>query len=130
ELGVVPRGTTLPERPSWVDAWAPLPETHRRLFARQMEVFAGFVSHADHHIGRLIDFLAAIGRLDDTLFVVLSDNGTSAEGGPLGSFNEHRFTHDLVDDIGDTLARAGDPGGPRPSNHSPLLCPSAATPTT
>ena len=116
-LGVVPRGTTLPERPPWVDAWGPLPGTHRRLFARQMEVFAGFVSHADHHIGRLVDFLAAIGRLDDTLFVVLSDNGTSAEGGPIGSFNEHRFTHDMVDDITDTLARADDLGGHRAYNH-------------
>ena len=117
ELGVVPRGTTLPDRPAWVDAWATLPDEHRRLFARQMEVFAGFVSHADHHIGRVADFLARIGRLDDTLVVVLSDNGTSAEGGPIGSFNEHRFTHDLVDDIGDTLARVGDLGGHRAYNH-------------
>src|SRR5262245_32733601 len=49
DLGVVPRGATLPDRPPWVDAWATLPDAHRRLFARQMEVFAGFVSHADHH---------------------------------------------------------------------------------
>jgi arylsulfatase len=117
EMGVVPRGATLPDRPPWVDAWATLPDAHRRLFARQMEVFAGFVSHADHHVGRVVDFLARIGRLDDTLVVVLSDNGTSAEGGPIGSFNEHRFTHDLVDDIGDTLARVGDLGGHRAYNH-------------
>src|SRR5262249_58368711 len=113
----------------WVAAWARVPDARRRLFARQMEVFAGFVSHADHHIGRVVEFLARIGRLDDTLVVVLSDNGASAEGGPIGSFNEHRFTHDLVDDIGDTLARVGDLGGPRaPHPYAPGLALAGHTP--
>ena len=117
QLGVVPTGTTLPDRPSWVPAWESLSADGRRLFARQMEVFAGFLSHTDHQIGRLVASLDALGVLDDTLLVLLSDNGTSAEGGPTGSVNEHRFTHDLLDDPDEQFARIDDLGGFRAYNH-------------
>lgn len=117
ELGVVPRGTELPERPPWVPAWDSLGEGERRLFARMMEVYAGFLSHTDHQIGRLVEFLDEIGALDNTLLFVLSDNGTSAEGGPLGTLNEHRFTHDMEDDLADTLEHIDDLGGFRAYNH-------------
>ncbi len=117
--GVVPEGTTLTERPSWVPDWAGLPADERRLYARMMEVFAGFVTHTDAQIGRVLDHLRTTGQLDDTLVMVISDNGTSAEGGPTGSFNEHRFTHDRVDDVADTLARIDDLGGHRAYNHYP-----------
>ncbi len=117
ELGVVPANTVLTERPSWVRDWASVPAEEQRLFARQMEVFAGFLAHTDHQIGRLVQFLREIDALDDTLFVLLSDNGTSAEGGPIGSLNEHRFTHDMVDDLADSLARIDDLGGFRAYNH-------------
>jgi arylsulfatase len=84
KLGVIPPGTTLTERPSWVPAWDDLPADQRRLFARQFEVYAGFLTHTDAQIGRLVDFLTAIERLDDTVIMILSDNG--AEGGiPNGS---------------------------------------------
>ena len=63
----------------------------RRLYARMMEVFAGFVSHADHHFGRILDTLERIGELDNTLIMIISDNGASAEGGAIGSFNEMLF---------------------------------------
>jgi arylsulfatase A-like enzyme len=119
ELGIVPEGTTLPERPPWVTDWATLADEERRLFARFMEVFAGFLTHTDEQIGRVLGFLRTIGELDDTLVVLLSDNGTSAEGGPHGSFNEHRFTHDKVDDLADTMARIDDLGGFRSYNHYP-----------
>ncbi len=119
ELGVVPEGTTLTERPPWVPAWDGLSADERRLFARMMEVYAGFLSHTDHQIGRLIDFLDAIGILRDTLVMALSDNGTSAEGGPHGSFNEHRFTHNLLDDVADTLQRIDQLGGFRSYPHYP-----------
>ena len=118
-LGIVPESTTLTERPSWVPDWAGLSPDERRLSARMMEVFAGFVTHTDAQIGRVLDFLRVTGQLDDTLVMVLSDNGTSAEGGPTGSFNEHRFTHDRVDDVADTLARIDDLGGHRAYNHYP-----------
>lgn len=117
ELGVVPPGTELTERPSWVAAWESVPADQRRLFARQMEVFAGFLSHTDHQIGRVIDFLRESGLLDDTLVLVISDNGASAEGGPIGSLNEHRFTHDYLDDVDDSIARIDDLGGFRGYNH-------------
>lgn len=117
--GVVPPGTVLTDRPPWVPEWSSLDAGRRRLFARMMEVFAGFVSHTDAQLGRLFAFLDRIGRLDDTLVMVLSDNGTSAEGGPNGSFNEHRFTHDIYDDVDDTLARIDELGGFRAYNHYP-----------
>ena len=117
QLGVVPGDTTLTDRPSWVRPWDSLSADEHRLFARQMEVFAGFLSHTDHQIGRLVASLGELGVLDDTLFVLLSDNGTSAEGGPTGSVNEHRFTHDLLDDPEEQVARIDDLGGFRAYNH-------------
>ncbi len=117
--GVVPPGTTLSERPPWVDAWDDLVPDQRRLFARLMEAFAGFLTHTDEQLGRLVAFLDTIGVLDDTLLLVCSDNGTSAEGGPYGSINEHRFTHDVLDDPAETLARLDDLGGFRAYNHYP-----------
>ncbi|HET6223601.1 MAG TPA: arylsulfatase, partial [Dongiaceae bacterium] len=117
EMGIVPAETTLTERPSWIPAWSALPLDQRRLFARMMEVFAGFLTHTDAQIGRVLGFLERLGVLDDTLVLVLSDNGASAEGGPIGSFNEHRFIHDRVDELQDTLGRIDDLGGFRAYNH-------------
>jgi arylsulfatase len=117
ESGIVPAGTTLTERPAWIPEWSGLPATQCRLFSRMMEAFAGFLSHTDAQIGRLLAFLGTLGVLDDTLILILSDNGASAEGGPIGSFNEHRFVHDRLDDISDTLARVDDIGGFRAYNH-------------
>jgi len=117
QLGVVPEGTNLPDRPEWVARWDSLSHDERRLFARQMEVFAGFLSHTDHQIGRLVASLDDLGVLENTLLLLLSDNGTSAEGGPTGSVNEHRFTHDLLDDVGEQVARIDDLGGFRAYNH-------------
>lgn len=117
EAGIVPAGTTLTERPVWIPAWSELPAEQRRLFARMMEAFAGFLAHTDAQIGRLLGFLERIGAADDTLVLLLSDNGASAEGGPIGSFNEHRFIHDKVDALDDTLRRADELGGFRAYNH-------------
>ena len=85
--GLVPPATVLTEQPPWVAAWESLPAADRRVYARQMEVCAGFLSHTDAQIGRVIDFLAAMGVLDNTIVMVLADNGASAEGGPHGMFN-------------------------------------------
>ncbi len=78
--GIVPEGTVLTERPPWVQPWEGLPADERRLYARMQEVFAGFLSHTDHHLGRLFTFLEESGTLANTVVVVLSDNGASAEG--------------------------------------------------
>ena len=117
--GVVPGGTTLTPRPPWVDAWDDLSGDERRLFARLMEAFAGFLTHADEQLGRLFTHLETLGVLDDTLVLLCSDNGTSAEGGPYGSLNEHRFTHQLVDDPAETLTHLDELGGFRAYNHYP-----------
>ncbi len=117
EMGVVRAGVPLPERPPWIPAWSALPEGERKLYARMMEVYAGFLAHTDHQIGRVLDFLRDRALLDDTLVLLLSDNGASAEGGPRGSHNEHRFTHDLLDDPQQLAARAHELGGHRAYNH-------------
>ena len=78
-----------------------------------MEVYAGFLSHTDHHLGRLLDFLAESGELDRTLVVALSDNGASAEGGPHGTFNENFIFNGLPHDVEATRAAARPAGGAR-----------------
>lgn len=115
--GIVPDGTQLTARPPWVSDWNALTDEQRRLYARQMECFAGFLSHTDDQIGRLLGTLDDLGVRDDTIVMVISDNGTSAEGGPIGSHNEHRFTHDRLDDFDDSLARIDELGGHRAYNH-------------
>ena len=89
KLGIVPPDTRLGERPKDLAAWDSLPADQRRLFARQAEVFAGFLEQTDAEIGRFRNALADIGELDNTLFIYISgDNGNSAEGGFVGMYNE------------------------------------------
>jgi arylsulfatase A-like enzyme len=89
ELGVVPEDAELTARPAEIPAWDDTPDEMKPVFARQMEVYAGFLEHTDHHIGRLIDALDELEILDDTLvYVIIGDNGASAEGTPNGCFNE------------------------------------------
>jgi len=115
--GVVPEGTVLTERPPWVDAWDALPADERRMHARLQEVFAGFLTHTDAQIGRLVDALDAMGVLDNTLLMVLSDNGASAEGGRLGTPNEHRFTAALPETVEGNLSLYEEWGGYRTYPH-------------
>jgi arylsulfatase A-like enzyme len=84
-LGVVPPGTLLPPRNPGVPSWADLSGPERRLCERQAEVYAGFLSHTDHQLGRLVEELRRQDALADTLLMVLSDNGATGEGGPLGT---------------------------------------------
>lgn len=86
-LGVVPPNTTLAPLNPGVKPWSELPDDHRTLFRRLQETYAGFLEHTDSEIGRLVDYLEAVGQLDNTLFVLMSDNGASAEGGPTGAIN-------------------------------------------
>jgi arylsulfatase len=89
ELGVIPEDAELTARPAEIPAWEDMPEPLKPVLARQMEVYAGFLEHTDHHVGRLIDALADLGVLDDTLiYYVIGDNGASAEGTINGTFNE------------------------------------------
>jgi arylsulfatase len=83
------------------------------------EVYAGFLSHADHQIGRLLDYLESSGYLDNTIIVLVSDNGASGEGGPNGSVNENKIFNGLPDRIDENLKFLDDLGGPKTYNHYP-----------
>lgn len=89
QLGVIPQDADISPRGQDVQAWDDLPDDERRLYARYMETFAGFLEHTDAQIGRLVDYLEQVGVLDDTVIVFLSDNGASSEGGVQGKFNSH-----------------------------------------
>jgi arylsulfatase len=99
--------------------WDSLSAEEKRLFARMAEVYAGFLAHADHQIGRLLDFLADSHLLDNTLVILVSDNGASGEGGPNGSVNENKIANGIPDDLAENLAKIDDLGGPRTYNHYP-----------
>jgi arylsulfatase A-like enzyme len=101
----------------FVRPWGSLSDDERRLFARMAEVFAGFLSHTDAEIGRLIDYLEESEQLENTIIVVVSDNGSSGEGGPNGSFNENKFFNNVPDTIEANLARLDELGGPTAYNH-------------
>ncbi|MCC8362441.1 arylsulfatase [Lysobacter sp. A6] len=118
-IGIVPANTSLSRHDPDVQDWNSLPADERRLYARMMEVFAGFLEHTDHYIGELIAFLKEMGEYENTLIMVISDNGASAEGGPHGSVNEGKFFNNVPDDLGKNLAAIDDIGGPKFFNHYP-----------
>jgi arylsulfatase A-like enzyme len=119
ELGIVPAETVLSRHDPDVPDWESLSAEERRLCARMMEVFAGFLEHTDHHIGELMAFLKEIGEYDNTLIMVISDNGASAEGGPGGSVNEGKFFNNVADDLAQNLAAIDEIASPRYFNHYP-----------
>ena len=115
DMGVVPQDTVLAPKPDDIKDWDELSENEQRIFALQMETYAGFTEHTDNEVGRLVDALDEIGALDNTLFIyIMGDNGSSAEGGLEGTFNElihlnGNFTAETVEGM---LERAPDWGGP------------------
>jgi arylsulfatase len=136
ELGIVPADTTLPplnpigtpetrKGPNgepfppldYTQPWGSLSADEKRLFVRMTEVYAGFLSHADHHIGRLLTYLEETGQFANTLIIVVSDNGASGEGGPDGSVNENKLFNNIPDDLQQNLAMLDDLGGPNTYNH-------------
>jgi arylsulfatase A-like enzyme len=136
EMGIVPADTELPplnplgtsETRTGPDGqpfppldvtrpWDSLSDDEKRLFARMAEVYAGFLSHADQQIGRLLDYLEETGQRENTLIMLVSDNGASGEGGPDGSVNEMKFMNGIPDDITSNLAMLDDLGSPKTYNH-------------
>jgi arylsulfatase A-like enzyme len=96
KLGVVPADAILTPRDELMPAWDSLDETSKRLFARQMEVYAGYSENADHHVGRLLESIEAMGELEDTIVIwIWGDNGASLEGTPTGTFNEGTMVNGL-----------------------------------
>jgi arylsulfatase len=118
QLGVVPAGTPLAPKPDAIQDWASLTPDEKRLFARQMEVFAGFGEQTDHEIGRLIDAIADMGALDNTLVIYIAgDNGASAEGGMVGMFNESTYFNGVPETVADQLQHLDEWGGPHTFPH-------------
>jgi len=135
QLGLLPEGTELsainphgePERTGpdgqpWpqldtVRPWGTLTDDEKRLFSRMAEVFAGYISYHDDRLGRLLDYLEESDQLDNTIIIVVSDNGGSGEGGPNGSFNEWRFFNGVPDTTETTLPHLDELGTPASNNH-------------
>jgi arylsulfatase len=118
QLGVVPAGTKLTPRPKEIPAWDSLTADQKRLFARQMEVFAGFAEHTDYEVGRLVQAFQEMGRLNNTLFFyIVGDNGSSAEGGPDGSYNEILSLNGIVNELSWQLKWMDEWGGPQTFPH-------------
>ena len=135
ELGLLPEGTELspinphgepgrtgPEGQAWpmldtVRPWDSLSDDEQRLFARMAEVFAGYITYYDDRLGRIIDYLEQAGELDNTIVVVVSDNGSSGEGGPNGTFNEWRFFNGIADTTDLVLEHIDELGTPASNNH-------------
>jgi arylsulfatase A-like enzyme len=103
-----------------VRPWDALSDDEKRLFTRMAEVYAGFLSHTDHEIGRLLDYLDESGQLENTIVVLVSDNGASGEGGPNGSVNENKFFNGIPDDITENLQYLDVLGSPDTYNHYPV----------
>lgn len=113
QMGIVPKGTKLAPKPAGLPDWDTLSPKAKQLFARQMETYAGFAEHTDHEVGRLIDALKEMGELDNTLvFYVVGDNGSSAEGGMNGAFNELVGLNGMQEKFDDVYKHMDDWGGP------------------
>ena len=118
KLGVVPAGTKLAPKPAAIKDWDKLSADEKKLFSRQMEVFAAFAAQTDYEVGRLIDAIADIGQLDNTLvFYMLGDNGASAEGGMSGMFNEMTYFNGVTETVQDVLKHYDALGGPSTYAH-------------
>ena len=113
KMGLIPANTKLGARPKDLAAWDSLPADQRRLFARQAEVFAGFLEHTDDQIGRLKKAIENIGEMDNTLFIYIAgDNGTSAEGGFVGMYNEMTYFNGVAEKVEDLIPLVDKWGGP------------------
>jgi arylsulfatase len=128
KMGILPENTVLPPiNPIGTDIpqvdltkpWKSLSEDEKRLFRRMAEVFAGFCSYTDHELGRLIDYLEESGEISNTIIIVVSDNGASAEGGPEGSVNEVLYFNGLPNDLQQNLQMIDKLGSPETYNHYP-----------
>ena len=118
-MGIVPADTELAPRNPGVKPWAELSAPEQTLALRLQEAFAGFLDHTDHHIGRVASFLQAIGELDNTVFLVMSDNGASQEGGPMGVIDSMRYYNGIPATIEESMARLDDIGGPNSHSNYP-----------
>ncbi|MFM8224397.1 MAG: sulfatase-like hydrolase/transferase, partial [Planctomycetaceae bacterium] len=121
ELGIIPRGTRLTPRDPNIPSWESRSADERKVYARLMENFAGYMDYTDHEVGRLIDSLEASGELDNTLVMyVVGDNGASAEGGLEGTFSELASLIGVQLGLESTIRRIDEIGGARSEPHVPV----------
>lgn len=117
-LGVVPAGTKLAPKPEAIKDWDKLSASEKKLFTRQMEIFAGYGEYADFEVGRLIQAIEDLGQLDNTLiFYMVGDNGASAEGTMNGLFNEATYFNGVPESVEDILKHYDELGGPNSYGH-------------
>ncbi len=110
-MGIIPENTNLPPKPKDLKDWKKLSKDEKKLFARQAEVFAGFMEMTDYEVGRLMDAIKDIGELDNTLFIFIAgDNGTSAEGGFVGMYNEMTYFNGVEEKVEDLIPLIDDWG--------------------
>ncbi len=109
---MVPADAELSRHDPDVKPWTDCSPDEQKLYARMMEVFAGFLTHTDHHIGRLLDFLKSIGEFDNTLIMVHLRQRRSSEGGPTGSVNENLFFNNVPESLEENLRQIDELGGP------------------
>ena len=119
ELGIVPEGTQLPDRNDWVFPWADIPSEQKPLFIRLMAAYAAMLEHFDQNLARVLSFLEVSGQLENTVVMVMSDNGASQEGGPLGFINAMGPFNLIPEGIEDKIARINDIGGPDTHSNFP-----------
>lgn len=105
ELGIFPEGTELAPRNDGVRPWADLSADERRLACALQEAYAAMIEHTDHELGRFVDRLRELGRLDNTVIVLLSDNGASPEGGASGSLNTTAYQNGIPEDLEENVRR-------------------------
>lgn len=119
-MGIIPADTELPPPNPGIQAWSELNDAQKHVYTRLQEVFAGFLDHTDHHIGRLIDAIDAMGIRDNTLILVVSDNGASQEGLRDGTANTDRFRNYNPDTVEEMLPLLDKLGGPETDPHYPM----------
>jgi arylsulfatase A-like enzyme len=117
--GLVPEGTVLSPRPPWVPDWDSLDERQKALAERFMECFAAYLSYTDEQIGRVFDFIDDLGDAENTVVIVVSDNGASSEGGKEGTINEGRLSNFEGGGVGEMYRRMDEIGGPLCHNNYP-----------
>lgn len=118
-MGIVPANTLLAPHNPGVKPWKELSHKERMFAARLQEAFAAMLDHTDEQIGRLIRFLTELELLDDTLLIVISDNGASQEGGASGVLDEMRYFNGMREDLDAAVARLDDIGGPNSHSNIP-----------
>ena len=116
-MGIVPEDTELPLRDPNVKAWNHLSADEKRVLAREQEVYAGFLTHTDAQIGKFIDYLESTGQLNNTMIVLISDNGASAEGGYNGTSNFYYFMNNMEENMSSILSNIDELGGTKSYNH-------------